>query len=389
MHRPRILEVVADGQVGGGTTHVLRLAAAVAADLPAEVHLVSQAGSEAISEGLELGLEVHGLDFWRSRLDPRLWLRLRALVHRLRPALIHAHGARAALPLTHLAHVAPLLYTVHGYHFTGKSGLTRRLALMAERRCSRAARTTIFVSAHDLETAGAAGIFVDREHKPRGRGPRPQEPGPRHRIVIPNGVDIPDERPGERPDEPADPYRIGFLGRLVEQKNPLLLPEIVARLEPPHHLVVVGDGELRPALEARAGDLGVQARMVMRGSLPHAAALAELARFGVLVLPSHWEGLPLAVLEAMAHGVPVVASAVGGTPEVIEHGESGFLCPPDDPTAFAGAIRMLTSDPVRRREIRARGRARIASGFTEAAAHGRHLDLYRQVLECRHGGGVV
>ena len=356
----RILEAVADGAPGGGTAHVLQLIAAVRAQLPVEVHLVSQTGSPALAEARRLGAIVHGLDFFTSRFDPRLWLRLGTLVRHVRPTLIHAHGARAGLPLATIAG-GRVIYSVHGYHFVGKARGARRLAILAERRCSRQADLTLFVCASDRELAAEAGIL---RHCHRER-------------VIPNGIELDLPPATGSPDGRC----LGFLGRLVEQKSPLLLLGVLDALRGEgFRLAVIGDGPLLDELRRRAAALALTDRVEFVGSLPRAQALERLRSIDVLLMPSLWEGMPLAALEAMAMGVPVVASAVGGLKEIIEDGRSGFLIEGRDPGRYAAAVRRLNADPAQRAGIVARARQLVAERFAWTAAQEAYLDLYRAAL---------
>jgi len=356
----RILEAVADGVPSGGTAHVLQLIAAVRAQLPVEVHLVSQAGSPALTEARRLGAIVHGLDFFTSRFDPRLWFHLSVLVRRLRPTLIHAHGARVGLPLAVIAG-RRLIYSVHGYHFVGKAWVARQLAILAERFCSRRADLTLFVCASDRELAAETGILRLSQRQ----------------RTIPNGIEL---------DLPAatgspDGHCLGFLGRLVEQKNPLLLLDVLAALR--HEgwrLAIIGDGPLSGELRRRAAALALTDRVEFVGSLPRARALERLRTVDALLMPSLWEGMPMAALEAMAMGVPVVASAVGGLREMIDDGQSGFLIGGRDPGRYAAAVRRLSADPAQRACIIARARQVVTERFAWAAAQEVYLDLYRAAL---------
>jgi glycosyltransferase involved in cell wall biosynthesis len=356
----RILEAVADGAPGGGTAHVLQLIEAVRAHLPVEVHLVSQAGSPALVEARRLGAIVHGLDFFTSRFDPRLWLRLAALVRRLRPSLIHAHGARAGLPLAMIAG-RRLIYSVHGYHFVGKARLVRQMAILAERLCSRRADLTLFVCSSDRELAARAGILRDC-HRQR---------------TIPNGIEL--ELPAATGS--LDGRCLGFLGRLVEQKNPLALLDVLAALRGEgYRLVVIGDGPLADEMRRRAATLALTDQVEFVGSLPRAQALERLRAVDVLLMPSLWEGMPLAALEAMAIGVPIVASPVGGLPEIVEDGRSGFLIDGSEAEHHAAAVRRLTTDPAQRADIVARARQVVAERFAWKTAQEVYLDLYRAAL---------
>lgn len=355
-----VLQAVADGRLGGGTTHVLQLIETLKRELPVEVHLVTQAGSPALVEARRRGAAVHGLDFFASRLDPRLWWRLARLVKRLRPALIHAHGARAALPITGATGGGKLLYSVHGYHLVGKPDGLRQLAIRVERRCSARADLTIFVSEHDRALAERFGIL-----------------GPSSRChTIRNGIDL-DALPEPKR---ADDRVLGFLGRLSPEKNPLATLDVLSRLhDDGYRLVVIGDGPLLGEMQQRALALGLQERVEFRGSLPRPQALVELSRCGVLLVPSRWEGLPLAPLEAMAMGVPVVASAVGGIPEIIEHERTGFLIEGCEPELYAGAIRRLADGELRAGMI-AQAREVVSARFSWATAQRAYLDLYREAL---------
>lgn len=355
-----VLEAVADGRLGGGTTHVLQLIETLARELPAEIHLVSQAGSPALAEAARRGAETHGIDFFVSRLDPRPWWRLRALVGELRPALIHAHGARAALPLTWARGRVPLLYSVHGYHFVGKPALPRRLAIAAERRCSAAAATTVFVSTHDQDLAARHGIL------PRCR---------RH-VLIRNAIDL-ERLPSA---SGGDGRTLAFLGRLSAEKDPLLLIEVLQRLPGEFRLQVIGDGPLLGEMRERAAASGLDGRIAFLGSLRRQQALAQLARSDALLVPSRWEGLPLAPLEAMAIGVPVVASRVGGIPEVIADGETGILVAPGDAQGFAAAVGRLADDAALRARMVEEARRAVAERFSWQAASRAYLDLYRETL---------
>lgn len=354
-----VLVTVADGRLSGGTTHVLQLLDSLTRELPVEVHLASQAGSPVLAEAARCGATAHGFNFFAGRLDPRLWWHLERLVARLRPALVHAHGARAALPMTGAAKRCKLIYSVHGYHFVGKRGLLRQLAIQAERRCSTRADLTVFVSEHDRMLAARFGLLGAADA---------------YRIIR-NGIDLatlPEQRQSDR-------RLLGFLGRLSAEKHPLITLDVLACLrEAGYRLLVVGDGPLMSEMERRARSLGVADRVQFRGSLPRSQALAELGRCGALLVPSRWEGLPLAPLEAMAMGVPVIAHAVGGIPEIIEHERTGLLVEISDPELYAKAVRRLDSDL--RHDIIARAREAVSTRFSWAAAKQAYLDLYREAL---------
>jgi glycosyltransferase involved in cell wall biosynthesis len=160
-------------------------------------------------------------------------------------------------------------------------------------------------------------------------------------------VSNPAPPPAEVDPEQLDGRTFVFVGRLTEQKA---LPVALAALAlvPDARLVLVGDGPERSVLERRATELGVAERVEFRGALPREQALRVVAGARAAVLSSVWENLPHAAVEALSVGVPVVATAVGGVPEVVRDEENGLLVAPNDAEALAGALhRMLVDDELR------------------------------------------
>jgi glycosyltransferase involved in cell wall biosynthesis len=203
------------------------------------------------------------------------------------------------------------------------------------------------------------------------------DPGRVH--VIPSGVDLgrfAGPRPDPAPDLPRP--RVLFVGRLAAQKGVATLLEAVGLLRSRAAVVLVGDGPLRPALERQADRLG-PGRVRFQGFVPHAEVPAWLAAADVLVLPSVYEELGSVLLEAMAAGLPVVASAVGGIPDALA--AAGRLVPPCDPAALAAAVDELLDDPVLAAELGDAARRRAAA-FSWDVLAGRVLEVYREVVEC-------
>ncbi len=193
-------------------------------------------------------------------------------------------------------------------------------------------------------------------------------------VVIHNGLDAPadpqalrERRRAELLAElglAADARIIGSVARLEAVKGHRYLLEAAARVmrsDARARLVLVGDGSLRDAIRAQAERLGIGARTRLLGERKDSAQLA--AAFDVAVLASLSEGLPNAVLEAMAVGVPVVATAVGGAPELIEDGETGFLVPPADPEAMAERIEYALTHAAPTALIAMRGRRFVIERF--------------------------
>jgi glycosyltransferase involved in cell wall biosynthesis len=206
--------------------------------------------------------------------------------------------------------------------------------------------------------------------------------------VIHSGVEPPAALPGSAGRAAArqrfgigDALAIGVVAALERRKGHDVLFRALARLAEGGGLrfrcLVCGDGSERASLERLARELGI-ARSV--GFLGEQRQVADvLAALDVFVLPSRHEGLGVAILEAMAMGLPVVASAVGGIPEAVASGRTGILVPAEDPDALAAAIFALGRDPEHARRMGSAGRERVIAEFSIEAMTSRYERLYEEV----------
>jgi glycosyltransferase involved in cell wall biosynthesis len=203
--------------------------------------------------------------------------------------------------------------------------------------------------------------------------------------VIHNGVRVESALPREEArrelDLPADAVVVGIVARLRPEKAHEVLIRAVARLGSEEArdvvLCVVGDGERRDELQSLAGDLGIAERVVWAGERPDAARLASA--FDVAVICSWWEGLPLAALEALAGGVPLVATSVGALPELLSD-DAGVLVPPGDERALSAAIGALAADAEARERIGKRGLERVRADYSFEGMISALERLYDEVL---------
>jgi glycosyltransferase involved in cell wall biosynthesis len=182
-------------------------------------------------------------------------------------------------------------------------------------------------------------------------------------VVIPNGVDLKRFAPRDVRSARAhwgigdSAFVVASIGRLTQQKGYgyLLQALAVARKAIPSIIcLIAGEGPLRGALEAQVRALGLEGVCRFLGDVPEIETVFAAA--DVTVLPSLFEGMPNAVLEAMAMGCPVIATAVGGSTELVRHGETGFLVPPADAAALASALVDMAASPDRRNRLRIRSR---------------------------------
>lgn len=358
-----VLQIIASGDPGGGTTAVLTLSRLLEG-AGVRVTVVSQRHSYLLDAAASLGLPTCGLDFTTRGAAIGRWRALAALLPQLGAEVVHAHGSRAALPVA-LARCLDrrargsgrFVYTVHGFHFLAKPAPARQLGQAAERFCLRHADWANFVSHGDARLAREGALLADAQRS----------------SVIPNAT-LADEMP---PPQPAD-CDIAFLGRLEPQKNPLVLPEILAALRPARPtLRVIGGGSLEQPLRRKLQQHGVADQVAFCGRLPRAAALEQVARCRMLLLPSLWEGHPIALIEAMHLGLPAVASAVAGNDEIVRPGRTGFLVAPDDVAGYAAALRRLLDARELARAFGAAARAEAQLHYSAEGMLQRHLEIYR------------
>lgn len=193
-------------------------------------------------------------------------------------------------------------------------------------------------------------------------------------LVLPNSVQL-----IPQPVLPiVEQHRILFLGRLDRRKGVFELLTAVSMLTlefPQIKLVLGGDGDLVP-IRALIHDLDIESHVELLGWIGLDKKMRELMRASIFTLPSHDEGLPMAMLEAMAAGKAIVVTPVGGIPEVVTDGENGLLTPPNDATGLAASFRKLFLDDSLRKKLAANSRATIAGRFSTQVVMAKLSDIY-------------
>ena len=355
----RVLEVLASLKRAGAERMAVSLACGLDRSRfePAVVSLY-----DPFPGGFEPVLKQAGIAAWhlgkRRGFDPRMFTRLAAVLRAFRPAIVHTHSyvLRYSLPAVLAAGAGAMAHTVHNLARLEVDLLGRSVQRFAFR-------------------ARVASVAVAEEV---GRSMQ-EYYGLPPAAVIPNGIDtaafhLPHARqPWRRAHGfTDDDFLVASVARLEPQKDPLGL--IVAFAEglghdPRAHLLLAGDGSLREAARAVASPrvhfLGVQSEV------------AELlAASDLFALFSSYEGNPMALMEAMAAGLPVVATSVGGVPEIVAHGETGLLTPAGDRSAFAASLASLCADPARRQSM-----AEAARSRAQAFDVGRMVASYSALFE--------
>jgi glycosyltransferase involved in cell wall biosynthesis len=289
------------------------------------------------------------------------------LFRRERPDLVHANSSKAGV-LARIAagitRVPVRVFTAHGWAFSSAAAGSARLYLWADRLVRPLTTTVICVS----ESERSAGLAA-------------RTCSPDRTVVIHNAVEV---DAAQQATPGGSPMRIVSVGRLAPPKDFGTLLRAVARLRADDvATTLLGDGPDRPRLEAEIAELGLAGSVTLAGDVPDVAT--RLAGADVFVLSSCSEGMPISVLEAMAAGLPVVATDVGGLREVVEDGVTGFLVPAGDARALGERLAQLEADPALRCELGAAARRRAAADFALPGWRRRHVELYEDLL-ARHRG---
>lgn len=202
--------------------------------------------------------------------------------------------------------------------------------------------------------------------------------------VIANGVQALPEVEATEPDNEPNALRILYAGRLRTRKAVAVLVEAFARLQQQHpraRLIVAGDGEQRPAVLRQAAALGLREPNVrFLGAVPRPDMVRWYRRADIFCLPSIYEGFPLAILEAMAAGLPVVTTTASGMPEAVIDGDSGLLVEPEDVDALSGALSRLLGDDDLRRRMGEAAFERVQQHFAIDTICAAYMDLWRRLL---------
>lgn len=392
---PLVLYVVTLSEWGGAQRYVYDLATRLgAAGFSATVACAP--GGPLVDRLRAAGVPVHEVPELvrsiRPLTDLRALWKLYRLIRRLRPDIVHCNSSKAGILgrlATWLAGVPVRIFTAHGWAFTeGRPHWQRWLLARTEALVAPLTHRIICVSEHDQELAVRCGVAP-----------------PERLVTIHNGVDpvpLPTDSPaGSTGPAPQRPLTIIMVARLAPPKDPVLVLEGLGRLPgklatlhadgaggdaetPLVRLILVGDGPLRPEVEADAAALGFRVEtaaapvvdtsggqgegaactVILPGERPADEVPRLLAQADLFVLASRWEGLPYSIIEAMMTGLPVVASRVGGIPEMVEDGVTGFLVPPGDADAMAAALARFLADPTLCGRMGEAARQRAQDHFT-------------------------
>ena len=364
--KPRLLILITLAEAGGAQTSVSLLLPGLTGEF--DVTVAAHGAGPLRDAALAAGVPFVHLEHMRRAISP--WqdmlalLELMRLCRRLRPDIVHAHSSKAGAlgRLAAASACVPVrIFTVHGWSFAAYGGLPGRLYLWVERRLRRLTTVVVCVAAASRDVGVAAGAC---------RAERT--------LVIHNAVDC---TAFAAPAQLDGAPRVVSIGRFAFPKDFATLIEALAATGADYRAAFVGEGPLLQEVAATIRERGLTERIDLlgdRGDVPGVLASAD-----VFVLSSRSEGFPVSILEAMAAGLPVVATDVGGVAESVADGETGLLVPPGDPGALAAALDRLLTDSALRLRLGTAGRERARRHFDVAGFRRTHVDLYRRELERR------
>lgn len=355
--------IITRAEAGGAQVHVRDLLDG----LRAEVEPVLVVGDEGflVDEARRLGVETHLLPSMVREISPRLdrvaAARLAALIDQRKPDLVHTHSSKAGL-LGRLAarrQGVPAIHTAHSWAFSdGVSRRRKAFAIPTEALAARWTSRFIVVSQADREVGLRYGVARAEQVR-----------------VVHNGVR--DTTLRADPSRTVRP-RITMVARMAEPKDHMLLLEALSQVAAPFRLRLVGDGPLRPRIEARIAALGLGEHVELTGARLDVAEL--LADSEIAALISVQEGFPLVVLEGMRAGLPVIASDVGGIREAVRPGRNGFLVPRGDVAALRARLDELLRDPALRERMGRQSRQDYEAQFSVEGMIEATLQVYGELL---------
>jgi glycosyltransferase involved in cell wall biosynthesis len=345
-----ILLVIDEASLGGGQMHVLLLAKYLH-KANFEVEIATEASGWLVDEARKLDLRVHQIAIsnqatWQS------FLQIHQLLKQKQFDVLHTHGGTAGFWIRVVAAMLKkrpvIVHTYHGLHYLNileKAGqaiqqkVKRAIFKLIDRLLLSYTDRTICVCRSDYDKAIAAGVATIDQTS-----------------IVYNGIElakfsIPLDQLIARKLFNLDPteFVFGNVGRLHEQKGHKFLLQAMAKMNNQSRLIIVGDGRLRENLMILAADLKISDRVLFLGA--RADINEFLSAINVFILPSLWEGQPIALLEALAIGKPCIASSVDGIPEIITDGINGYLVNPKDVETLASVMDLAIEQPELLREF--------------------------------------
>ncbi len=354
MKKIKIIRIITRLSISGSSQHVMEMAAMFNSGRYSTTVIYGNVESyeqDNLYLAKNLELDMINLSRMKREISPindilTIW-NLWRIMRKIKPDIVHTHTAKAGLVgrlAAWLAGVPVIIHTFHGNNFRGYFGrFFSGVSVNLERLMARLSTCIIAISERQREELLAFRIAPEGKIR-----------------VIPRGIDLGrikygSDDTGKFKQEQGisrDKKLIGFIGRLTQIKNPYTFIDVAARVLQERRDVVfifAGDGEMSDELRFRVRELGLAENVVFTGFIKDLRRL--YADLDALLLTSFNEGTPVAILESIANSVPVIASRVGGVPDLIEAGVSGSLFDPTDAEGFAKCVLDLLANPAKYRKM--------------------------------------
>ncbi|MBW4592657.1 MAG: glycosyltransferase family 4 protein [Brasilonema angustatum HA4187-MV1] len=359
-----ILYLITKSSLGGAQGNVYDLIENFRADY--EVHLGVGSTGPLTENVSKLGVIVHFISNMTREID--LFKDLLAikgcisLIHKIKPDIIHTHSSKAGFVgrVAGRIYKIPTVFTAHGWGFSPGTPKQRgNIALIAEKLLAPMTAKLICVSENDRHLALNLGVGNHDSLE-----------------IVRYGISnqlVPIANPSQQPP------RMLMVARFNEQKDQATLLQAISYLPTSVHLDLVGSGPSLESCKALAQSLGIGDRISFLGDRTDVPDL--LAQSQIFILSTHYEGLPISILEAMRAGLPVVATSVNGIPEEVEHGKTGLLVPRKDVQALVNALQTFIESPDLRQQMGEAGRQKFKQEFTVERMINETKAVYEEILK--------
>lgn len=367
----KVLHIIGGGEFGGAEKHILNLAGAVDPQA-VEITVCCLFSAPFVEVAARAGIKALAIPM-RSKADFGVIGKLAGLINSGEFDIVHTHGVRANLLGRLAARQAgkkKVITTVHSLLERDYQGIISRYVNNLAERSTRSLTGHFIAVSQGLKNSLVAGGIPAKSI-----------------TVIHNGILLDEVSPSDAAEiaikeklSIKDEALVGIVARLHAVKGHRYFIEAardVLLQRPETRFLIVGDGPYRPVLEKLTASMGINDKITFTGFVEDVYTI--MAALDLLVISSLWEGFGLTAIEAMTLGVPVVATEVGGLPEVVQHGETGLLVPPANAAALAKNMVWMLDHPREARKMALKGGDIVRRKFTAGEMARRTVDLYRRV----------
>lgn len=366
-NRPRLTYMIVGDQFGGAPIQILQLMKHFSPDY--EVTLICAPEKQILAEAQKIPARIY-LNSYFVRLpspyqDLKAFMFCYLALKSIKPDILHAHCIKAGYMAAVLGKILGLkrvIFTNHGWPFSEMNPGTQMVLKNVQKIISRLVYKIICVSQADLKVALKERLCP-----------------PQKITYIHNGIEIP---PVKRGESRREYFEVLFVGRLVATKDPFTLIKAVSNLKDRRlRLFIIGSGEEETEVRRYIEKLKLTDRVFLEGERDHEYVMTKMAQAHLFVLTTNREGFGLSVLEAMSLGLPVIATRIGGLPELVEDGKNGFLVNPKDDRGLAEKIKYFMEHKDQLEKMGGEGRVRAQEQFKLSKMLNKYMEIYENALK--------